>query len=140
LTLQLGSRVNGLMIIFAEGAASVRGRVSAGDDNKMPTGLSLYIVPAEKEKSEDVLRFFTTPIADDGTFGLNNLPPGRYWAIARFPAAEDAHVDWKLRLPDQAQNRAKLRHDAEAAKIAIELKPCQNVVDYQLPFGTATPK
>ena len=140
LTLQLGSRANGLIITLAEGAASVRGRVAAAEDKKAPAGLALYIVPAEKDKSEDVLRFFTTLIADDGTFSLNNLPPGRYWAIARFPAAEDARLDWKLRLPDQAQNRVKLRRDAEAAKIEIELKPCQNIVDYQLPFGTATPK
>ena len=140
LTLQLGSRVNGLALSLAEGAASVRGHVATGDDKKAPAGLSLYIVPAEKEKSEDVLRFFTTAIADDGTFGLNNLPPGRYWAIARFPAPEEPRVDWKLRLPDQAQNRVKLRRDAEAAKIEIELKPCQNLTDYQLLFNMTVPK
>jgi len=139
LMLQLGSRVSGMMIALAEGAASVRGRVAAGEDKKTPAGLSLYIVPAEKDKADDVLHFFTTPIADDGTFGLNNLPPGHYWAIARFPSADEARIDWKLRLPDQAQNRVKLRRDAEAAKIEIELKPCQNLTDYQLPFGT-TPK
>jgi uncharacterized membrane protein YgcG len=140
LSLQLGSRVSGLVIALAEGAASVRGRVAAADDKKAPAGLSLYLVPAEKDKSDDVLHFFTTTIADDGTFGLNNLPPGRYWAIARLPSPDDARIDWKLRLPDQAQSRVKLRRDAEAAKIEIELKPCQNLTDYQLPFGTTSPK
>jgi len=139
LTLQLGSRVSGMVIALAEGAASVRGRVAAGEDKKTPAGLSLYLVPAEKEKAEDVLHFFVTPIADDGTFGLNNLPPGRYWAIARFSSADDARIDWRLRLPEQAQNRTKLRHDAEASKIEIELKPCQNLTDYQIPFGATTP-
>ena len=140
LTLQLGSRVNGLVIAFAEGAASIRGRLAAGEDKKAPAGLSLYIVPAEKDKSDDVLRFFTTPVADDGSFSLNNLPPGRYWAIARLASADDARLDWKLRLPDQAQNRVRLRRDAEAAKIEIELKPCQNLVDYEVQFGTPAPK
>lgn len=140
LTLQLGSRVNGLVIAFAEGAASIRGRLAAGEDKKAPAGLSLYMVPAEKDKSDDVLRFFTTPVADDGSFSLNNLPPGRYWAIARLASADDARLDWKLRLPDQAQNRVRLRRDAEAAKIEIELKPCQNLVDYEVQFGTPAPK
>jgi hypothetical protein len=135
LTLQLGSRVNGLVMALAEGAASVRGRVTTGEDKKAPSGLSLYIVPAEKEKAEDVLRFFTTSVAEDGTFGLNNLPPGQYWAIARVPSPDEPRLDWKLRLPDQAANRVKLRRDAEAAKIEIRLQPCQNMTDYQLPLN-----
>jgi Carboxypeptidase regulatory-like domain len=139
LTLQLGSRVSGLVIGLAEGAASVRGRLTAGEDKKAPAGLSLYLVPAEKDKAEDVLRFFTAPVSDDGTFGLNNLPPGRYWAITRFASAEEPRVDWKLRLPDQAQNRVKLRRDAEAAKVELDLRPCQNLTDYQLPFNTNAP-
>jgi len=136
MTLQFGNRVNGVVVTLAEGAASLRGRLSVGENQKTPAGLSLYLVPAEKEKSEDVLRYFTTPVVDDGTFALNNLSPGRYWAIARIPAAEEARIDWKLRLPDQAQNRTKLRREAEAAKLEIELKPCQNLTDYQLPFGS----
>jgi len=118
----------------------VRGHITVPEDKKAPLGLSLYIVPAEKDKSEDVLRFFTTAIADDGTFGLNNLPPGHYWAIVRFPSAEESHLDWKLRLPDQAQNRVNLRRAAEAAKIDIELKPCQNLTDYQLPLNLSASK
>ncbi|HXM34577.1 MAG TPA: carboxypeptidase-like regulatory domain-containing protein [Pyrinomonadaceae bacterium] len=140
LTLQFGRSVSGLVIALAEGAASVRGHITVPEDKKAPLGLSLYIVPAEKDKSEDVLRFFTTAIADDGTFGLNNLPPGHYWAIVRFPSAEESHLDWKLRLPDQAQNRVNLRRAAEAAKIDIELKPCQNLTDYQLPLNLSASK
>ena len=140
LTLQLGGRATGLVIALAEGAASVRGRLTTGDDKKAPAGLSLYLVPAEKDKSEDVLRFFTAPVSDDGTFGLNNLPPGHYWAIARFASVDAPALDWKLRLPDQAQNRVKLRRDAEAAKVELDLRPCQNLTDYQLPFNTNAPK
>jgi len=40
----------------------------------------------------------------------------------------------RLRLPDERESRARLRRDAEAAKIEIEFKPCQNLTDYQLPL------
>ena len=93
-----------------------------------------YLVPAEREKAEDILRFFASQVAADGTFALNNLPPGRYWAIARPAAENESNIFSKLRLPDEAEARAKLRGEAEAAKTEIELKPCQNITDYQLPF------
>ena len=124
MNLQFGSRLNSVVVTLAEGAASVRGRLNVGENKKAPAGLSLYLVPAEKEKTEDVLRFFTTPVVDDGTFALNNLSPGRYWAIARIPAAEEARIDWKLRLPDQAQNRLtrrkpRLRNSREEPRTQI---------------------
>jgi hypothetical protein len=73
-------------------------------------------------------------VAADGSFALTNLPPGRYWAIARAASENESNVLSKLRLPDEAEARAKLLHDAEAAKIETELKPCQNLTDYRLPF------
>jgi hypothetical protein len=39
----------------------------------------------------------------------------------------------KLRLPDETTYRAKLRRDAGAMKTEIELKPCQKVVEFQVP-------
>ena len=89
------------------------------------------MVPAEREKAEDVLRFFATLVSTDGSFALNNLPPGRYWVIAR---AAGENVQTKLRLPDQAGARAKLRQEIEAAKTEIDLKPCQNVTNYSAPM------
>ena len=91
-----------------------------------------YLVPAEHDKVEDILRFFVSQVAADGTFALNNLPPGRYWAFAKPAAQNESSILSKLRLPDEAQARAKLRGEAEALKTEIELKPCQNVIDYQL--------
>jgi len=78
-----------------------------------------------------VLRFVASLVSTDGSFVFNNLPPGRYWAIAR-PAGEN--VQSNLRLPDQAKSRAKLREEIEAAKTEIDLKPCQNVTDYSVPM------
>jgi hypothetical protein len=63
---------------------------------------------------------------------VNNLAPGRYWIVAQ-PAHDVAMSSLaKLRLPDQAEIRAKLRRDAEDSKTEIEFKPCQNVMDYEL--------
>jgi hypothetical protein len=38
----------------------------------------------------------------------------------------------KLRLPDEVETRLRLRRASEAAKMEIELKPCQRVVDFRI--------
>ena len=40
----------------------------------------------------------------------------------------------KLRSPESAEARTKLRRTAESQKADIELKPCQTLSDYQLSF------
>jgi hypothetical protein len=132
--LKMGDRVTGLVITLAEGAASIKGQIKVVEGQKLPTKSFIYLVPAEPEKADDVLRFFASLVAADGSFALNNLPPGRYWAIAKASDENESNVLSKLRLPDEAEARAKLRKEAELAKLETELKPCQNVTDYSLPF------
>jgi len=127
-----GEQLKNLTITLAEGAASLRGRLSSAE---IPAGLSLYLVPAEPDKAEDVLRFFVTEIAADGTFALNNLPPGRYLVLAHAAGAETATLA-KLRLPESATARTKLRRTAETQKSEIDLNPCQNLTDYQIKYGS----
>jgi Carboxypeptidase regulatory-like domain len=133
-TVKPGDRLSGLTITLAEGAASLRGNVQLAESERVPAKLYLHLVPAEKDKAEDVLRFFATAVNSDGTFSLGNLPPGRYWALARVSDESLAQLSSKLRLPDEADTRARLRREAEAAKTEIEFKPCQNMTDYQLPL------
>ncbi len=133
-SLKQGERVSGLTITLAEGAASFHGQVKVPEGQKLPSRLFVYLVPAEPEKAQDILRYFGLLIDAEGSFALNNLAPGRYWAIAKAAAQNEANFLSKLRLPDETESRAKLRHEAEAAKIETELKPCQNVIDYQLPL------
>ncbi len=133
-TVKSGDRVSGLIITLAEGAASLKGQIKLAEGQKLPPKLFIYLVPAETEKAEDVLRFFASLVAADGTFALNNLPPGRYWTIAKVAGENDSNVLSRLRLPDEAQARSRLRQEAEVAKTETELKPCQNVTDYQLRF------
>ena len=136
-TLKPGDRVSGLIITLAEGAASLKGQIKVAEGQKLPPKLFIYLVPAEPEKAEDVLRFFASLVAADGSFALNNLPPGRYWTIAKAAGENESNVLSKLRLPDEAEARAKLRQEAELAKTETELKPCQNVTDYQAAVETA---
>jgi hypothetical protein len=131
---RMGERLTGLTITFAEGAASVRGKVEAGEGKKLPARLFVYLTPAEPAKAEDIVRYFVSLAAEDGAFALTNLPPGRYWLTLAPAADSDSNMMSKLRLPDETELRAKLKRDGEAAKLQIELKPCQNISDYQLAF------
>ena len=142
-TLKTGDRLSGLIIKLSEGAASLQGKIKIPEGEKPPARLHVYLIPAEREKADDVLRFFAAPVLD-GKIQLNNLAPGRYWIVAQ--AALDGPLPSlvKLRLPDETETRAKLRRDAEASKIEIEFQPCQNVTDYQLtvrsPLSVLTPR
>ena len=92
----------------------------------------MYLVPAEKESSDEVLRFYGAAVNPDGKITVNNLAPGRYLLLAR--TALDGGFT-KLRVPDATETRAKLRREAEELKTEIELKPCQDVVEYGLKLG-----
>jgi len=58
-----------------------------------------YLVPAEREKAEDILRFFAAQVNADGSFALTNLPPGRYLVIAKPAPESESNILSKLRLP-----------------------------------------
>ena len=127
-TLKPGDRLSGLTITLAQGAASFSGQVAEERSEE----LFVYLVPAEKERAEDALRFFGTAIGTDRKVALNNLPPGSYWVLVK-STAEGAPVSTaKLQMPDQRELRASLRREGEAAKTTIELKPCQNLTGFQL--------
>ncbi|HLN99063.1 MAG TPA: carboxypeptidase-like regulatory domain-containing protein [Pyrinomonadaceae bacterium] len=135
IALKFGDRINGLRVTLAAGAASLRGSLKMGEAEIVPPKLYLYLVPADKENADDVLRFFSTPVQADKTFALSNLPPGRYWALVRLSGQNEPPLDATLRAPEAADARIEIRRAAEARKTEIELKPCQNVVDYILPFS-----
>jgi len=127
-----GEQLTGLTITFAEGAASLRGHIDAGEGKKLSSRAFVYLAPAEPDKAEDIVRYFVALAAEDGSFNLTNLPPGHYWAMAATAGESDSNMMSKLRLPDETELRAKIRRDGEAAKMQVEFKPCQNVTDYRL--------
>ncbi|MEN3327346.1 MAG: hypothetical protein V7638_2153 [Acidobacteriota bacterium] len=126
-TVKSGEQLSNLTITLAQGAASIRGRVVVAEGAATPA-MSLYLVPAEPDKANDVLRYFVSDVADDMTFTFNNLPPGRYltYLDTRTTTLQ------KLRQPEAGPERLKFRRSAETKKNEIELKPCQNLVDYQV--------
>ncbi|HEU4833331.1 MAG TPA: carboxypeptidase-like regulatory domain-containing protein [Pyrinomonadaceae bacterium] len=125
-TVKAGEQVTNLTITLAQGAASIRGRLSVPEGGAVPA-MSIVLMPAEPDKADDVLRYFVSEVSGDLTFAFNNLPPGRYLASIETQPPTLA----KLRQPESAPVRTKLRRAAEAKKTEIELKPCQNLVDYQ---------
>ena len=131
-TVKSGDQLNALAITLAEGAASIRGRLALAEGATPPAGMVVYLIPAEPDKADDVLRFFVTDIASDGTFTLNSLPPGKYIALTQTNVDGQIATLTKLRQPEAAPARTKLRRSAETQKTEIELKPCQNLSDFKL--------
>jgi Carboxypeptidase regulatory-like domain len=127
-----GEQISSLTITLAEGAASIRGKIVVAEGETLPAGLSVYLIPAERDKVDDVLRYFVTQVDSDGAFTLNNLAPGRYFTLAQNPLSEEIRTVMKLRLPESVEARTKLRREAETKKSDVELKPCQTLTDYQL--------
>jgi Carboxypeptidase regulatory-like domain len=128
-TVKFGEHLTNLTVTLAEGAASVRGKLESGEP---APGTVLYLVPFEQDKAGDVLRFFVTEIGADGTFALNSVAPGRYWVLAQVNNDPQIATSTKLRQPEAAPARTKLRKTAETKKTDLELKPCQNLTGYEL--------
>ena len=134
ITLKPGEKISDLTVTLAEGAASIRGKIPVAEGSTIPAGTAVFLVPAETEKAADVLRYFISNVGSDGTFALNSLPPGRYWSLLQNPVQTELATLLKLRSPESAEARTKLRRAAESQKSDVELKPCQTVADYQLSF------
>ncbi len=120
---------------LSEGAGSVKGKITVGDDSKVEPGLFVYLIHLERDKVEDPLRYFVSEADSDGTFSLGNLAPGRYSLLAQKSQTDVPSTTEKLRLPDAADARKKIRRAAETLKAEVELKPCRNVTDYKLAFN-----
>lgn len=136
ITVKSGERVSGLNVTITEGAASIRGRISVAASESLPQRMRLYLVPAERDSSDNLLRFFEGTVANDGTFMMGNLAPGRYWMIAQ-PAVQSDSNSVKSIKSDSAF-RAKVLLDAEALKKEIAFKPCERTTDYDLPYSPPT--
>jgi hypothetical protein len=87
----------------------------------------VHLVPAEPAAADDVLRFAEVPAGRNGAFEFKNIAPGKYRLLTR-TAPNDEPNDNPPAAWDGVE-RAKLRKEAEAMKVEIELKPCQRVTD-----------
>ncbi len=95
--------------------------------------MRVYLVPAERESIENVLRFFEAADEGDGRFAIANIAPGRYWIIARLTEAIDST---RVKLIRQDSDfRARVVREAESLKKEVSFKPCERTVDYDLPYA-----
>jgi protocatechuate 3,4-dioxygenase beta subunit len=136
LSVKAGERLGGLLVTLAEGAASLRGRVAAGE-GAGASRARVHLVPAERGSAADVLRYAEADAAADGTFALANLAPGRYFVLARAAADTNAGAASPKSARADARARAELRREAEARNQSIELRQCQRVTEYSVPLGAA---
>lgn len=143
ITIKPGDHITNVNVNIAQDAASLRGRVTpAAEGTALPANLKVYLVPTERERADDVLRYSEASIESDGAFTLANLAPGRYFIIVR-PAPENDPLERTPRpLAWDTNSRAKLRREAEAANAPVELKTCQRISDQVLryPSSQATTK
>lgn len=131
--IKTGDRLSGLTFTLAQGAASFHGQLVLGEGEKVLPRTYVYLIPAERERSENPWNYFGTGLAVEGKFGMTNIPPGRYWIFAETISDGAAVIKLtRLRFPHGAEIRTRLRRAAEAAKNEITLRPCQEVGDFKL--------
>jgi hypothetical protein len=133
--LKAGESITGLTVAVAEGAAGFSGQVApARQGASIPSGLRLYLLPAEKDSEHDVLRFFESAIDKDGNFSIGHIAPGRYLVLAKESTADDSSDPKLVPLSWRPESRTKLRREAEASNVTVELLRCQRVSDYVLRY------
>jgi Carboxypeptidase regulatory-like domain len=139
IALKAGEKIAGVVATIADGAAGLSGKVipasGGGEGSRLPARLRVHLLPAEARAADEALRYAESFAREDGSFLLSNIPPGKYWLIAL--AVPDDEMSDRPVTPVawDANDRAKLRRQAMAAKNEIEFQPCGRVKDYLLRFN-----
>jgi len=138
LAISTSQRVTDLTVTLAEGAAALRGKVvPASESGRLPAQLQVHVVPAEPESVDDAIRFAEVRVDSEGAFSLTNLAPGRYYLQSR-PVSDDQLMERNPQpLAWEVASRTKLRREAQAANVVIELQRCQRVTEYVLKYTAA---
>jgi hypothetical protein len=132
-----GQQLSGLLVRVAEGAAALSGSIAAAEPAAgVPPSFSqlhVHLVPQERERADDTLRYYEAPVMSDGTFSFKNLAPGRYLLLARMFVVEPGESAPRPAAFDTG-TRVLLRREAEAANTTVELQPCQRTANFTLRF------
>jgi hypothetical protein len=134
LVLKSGDHLTGLTVTFAEGAAQLKGRLSAAEGQSLPLKLRVYLVPEDKVSAGNLYRYYETPAEKDGKFTLDNVAPGRYLIVARRTEENEMGGTKFVRLDETL--RTTVLKEAEALKKAVAFKPCEQVADFDLPYAS----
>lgn len=115
------------------GTATVAGRVTLGGDPARGVHVVLQAYyPSGPSDRDKALRAKTDA---EGHFRFTGVYAGRYRLLAR-PASNDEAPDrpaWPAAWDNAA--RAQLRQEAAAAKIEIELQPCQQLKEQTIKYA-----
>src|SRR5262249_28735941 len=135
LKLEPGDNLTDVTLVVAEGAAGLQGKIAPRiKGSPLPSRLRLYLVPIETSAANDPLRYAETLARSDRTFEFINLAPGKYWLTASGIPGLNQSDPSPLPAVWNPTERTKLRKEAQARKIEIELKPCQRASDQVLRF------
>jgi hypothetical protein len=137
ITLKPGDKLSGFTFTLGHGAGLLRGQIAVGEGEAIPPRVVVYLVPAERERAEDVLRFSAANVSPEGWFSFDKIAPGRYWAIAEVRPEGVTLSLSQVRHPHEAAMRSRLRREAEIVKSEIEFKPCQEIGNFKLPLKPA---
>jgi len=127
-----GEDLENLNLTLAYGAASLQGSLAVNTK-----GVSFHLVPVEREFEDDPLHYAEVPVSGDGLFTVSNLPPGRYWIVAR-PVLDSGTNHIIKPLAWDPGERARLRDEGKLGSLQIELRPCQRVTEYVLSYRSAS--
>jgi hypothetical protein len=95
--------------------------------------MRVYLVPGEREAVDNVFRFYEAPTGADQTFTIDHINPGRYLIVAHSLADKDGGPVKLIRR--DSSFRTTISQEALAAKKEISFKPCERIVDYELPYS-----
>jgi hypothetical protein len=142
LALKHGEKLTGVTVIVSEGGATLRGKVVAEKEGEqlpaqsparlpaqLPERLRAHLIPAEPNAVDNVLRYAEALVRNNGEFAFNNIAPGKYWLITRVMTVADPNDRLPGPVAWDATERLKLRKEAEAVKVQVDLTPCQLVTD-----------
>lgn len=120
-----------IQITLAQGAAEISGQLAASEEKAGGAqGIKIFLVPAEQDAADNVLRYAETRPGGDGKFILCNLAPGTY-RLLTWPEANLLGSSRELPSYFPPPFRQKLRQ-AAAEEPLIALKPCQSLANVVL--------
>jgi hypothetical protein len=129
--------VSGLTVTISEGAAGIRGRIVTLEGQQLASRMIVYLVPADKETANNLLRFFEARVASDGSFSIGNIAPGEYFIAALKPDI-NASRSSAIAIREDPTLRNTVVREAEKLKQKLSVKPCERLDNYDLTFTSAS--
>lgn len=136
ITVKQGSGVTKLNVKVAEGAGKVEGQINKENNKSLPP-LTVHLIPIDKDLIDNLLRYYQTDVDISGHFLLENIAPGKYWAIAlpHESLAKPEKKNISMLETNVAWNdtkRSALRRAAEMSNCTIEINFFQSVDNVKL--------